>query len=289
MLTTMSHLLFEEGDQPSAGGGGTPDPAPAGAPAPGGNYPEGLLPEYRDSEALQKFANEDGTYNVGKTLNSYIQLEKHLGKDRISIPKETSTPEEWKATFTALGLPESVEAYDIKNNIEEGFTADESLFNGFKNIAHEVGILPHQAQKVLDYYNEQSVTGHKASQVEAKAQAEAATEGLKQEWGQQYEMRKTNAVNALGQFVSQEELTAIQSKGLSPQMLKIFDGVAKGMGEDTFTPEGKGNFGMSQEDVLSNITKLQSSEALKSPLHPEYKVTMDKLEKLLTISAEFKK
>ena len=271
----------------SQDGGGTPDPVSTdnGAPpAVNYQYPENLDPSFHGSKSMMKFANADGTFDYGKISQSYLQLEKHLGKDKMAIPGENSSPEEWRDTFTKMGLPESVENYSLTNTLPDGYTADESLVEGFKAKAHEMGILPNQAQGIMDFFNDFSVKGIEAQAAAGNQAQQEGFDGLKQDWGQSYEHRVQGANSALSQFASKEEIAKLNDSGLmnNPTFLQVFDKVAKGMSEDNFTPESKGTFGMSPEGAQEQIQKLFTNPAFKNKNHPDNPRLIEEYTKLLT-------
>lgn len=279
-LTLGLFLMNEDGGAAGFGGApmSAPAPAPEAAPAPETDgiqyqYPETLAEEYKGSATFNKFANDKGEFDYGKMMQSYAQLERTLGKDKIAVPTENSTADDWKSVFTKLGLPESVENYEVKNNLPEGFEENTEMLNGFKAAAHEAGVLPHQAQKMLDFYNEFStnlVKDHNEAMAKASVDGFAA---LKQEWGEDgYENRLVRANQALSQFATESEIASLSAAGLlqNPTFAKVFDKVAIGLGEDSFTPEAKGSFGMDTAQIEDRINKVYSEIQSMGKTHPQY-------------------
>ena len=268
-------------------GSGTPDPTlPPSDDTPGTpayQYPETLDQSYHGNKSLIKFANEDGSFDYGKLSQSYIQLEQHLGKDKMPIPGEQSSAEDWKSAFTKMGLPESLENYALENTLPEGYEADNALIDGFKAVAYEANILPHQSQAVMNFFNEFSIKGIEAKKDAQAASVAAGMEALKTEWGESYEGRAKNANDALSQFATKEDIQAMSDAGMltNPAFFKVFDQVAKGLGEESFTPPGGGTFGMSPDDIDMEIAKLQQDPAHQQTMHPQHEAAINKMMVLL--------
>lgn len=77
---------------------------------------------------------------------SYIHSQKMIGKDKIVLPNEFATKEEWDDVFNKLGRPPSPEEYKI-----DGEATD--LINNFKPVAHNLGLNNNQVQELIKFYN----------------------------------------------------------------------------------------------------------------------------------------
>ena len=75
---------------------------------------------------------------------SYIHSQKMIGKDKIVLPNEHATKEDWDDVFNKLGRPASAEEYKI-----EGEASD--LINNFKPVAHNLGLNNNQVQKLVEF------------------------------------------------------------------------------------------------------------------------------------------
>ena len=161
----------------------------AKAPSPGPSPFEGL------PDDLKGVPERKGWKSVADAVKAYDNAERAIG-DKIAMPK-AGDEEALKAHLVKLGAPEDGK-YDLK--IEEGIPVDEGLKSTFEQTAAEIGLLPHQAQKLLDMWNGAA----KAAQAEAvktaeakDAAKEAALEGLRKEWGpDQFEAQMTLATKA---------------------------------------------------------------------------------------------
>ncbi len=98
-------------------------------------------PELKDNASVKKFND------VESLAKSYVNLEKTFGKDKITVPDQHATDEDWRGVFSKLGLPENPDKYELK---ADGL--DPEFIKEFKKTAHESGMLPRQVQKAVDWY-----------------------------------------------------------------------------------------------------------------------------------------
>src|SRR5690554_6452317 len=121
-----------------AGGADPPDKDPASGGAGGNANPclEYLPESFRADAVFSRFKDMESL------LASYKSAQSMVGMDKIPIPGKHATDDDWKQVFGRLGLPESVDKYEMK--LPEGVDAD--FVKAFKETAHKAGVLPKQAQ-----------------------------------------------------------------------------------------------------------------------------------------------
>ena len=153
-----------------------------------------LIPEsFKEEKALDNFNNMEDF------VKSYLHAQKLVGADKIPVPNKHATDEDWNEVFKRLGAPQNPD--DYKYNIKDQ-ELDQTQVKEFNKAAHQLGLLPKQAEGLIKFYNEMN-TNNAASQEEAAAQAQLQTETkLKEEFGPQFAKRldqaKKLAVNSLG-------------------------------------------------------------------------------------------
>lgn len=220
------------------------------------DFPEGLEDDVKNDPSLQVFI-KDGKFNYGNMMKSYVHAQKQMGKDKTILPTSESSEEDWNAFFDKLGRP-SIEEYDLEAKLGEGQELDKDMLNGYKEVVHAAGVLPKQAQGILDWFNAQSVEAQKAM-TEKQAEAQTAEmEGLKKEWGEAYEREVSLANRALKEFASPEEIDYLVDSGLADdvKLVRLFNKIGKGLSEDSFDQESHGSFGMTKEEAQTKINNL---------------------------------
>ena len=101
------------------------------------------LPEdLRDHSALAPIQD------VGNLAKSFVNAQSMIGKDKIALPGQHSSPEEWNEVYTRLGRPEDPDGYQL----ELPDDSSEELVGWYKKAAHDLGLNNIQAQKLAESY-----------------------------------------------------------------------------------------------------------------------------------------
>ena len=105
-----------------------------------------LIPEaYKEEKSLQNFSNMDDF------VKSYLHSQRLVGADKIPVPNKMATDEDWKAVYDRLGRPETPDGY--KYNLPKETKLEEKTLKAFSEEAHKLGLLPKQAEGIINYYN----------------------------------------------------------------------------------------------------------------------------------------
>ena len=81
------------------------DPAATTTEAP--DWRVGLSDELKDNASIGSFKT---TADLAK---GYINAVKKIGVDKINVPTQHTTPEEWNEVFSKLGLPAEIDKYEV--------------------------------------------------------------------------------------------------------------------------------------------------------------------------------
>jgi len=126
-------------------------------------------------------------------------------------------------------IPENAEGYEI--TVPEGQEADEKLMPAFKSWMHEAGVPNDKAQVVSDNFNAFVGELSKAAEVEAGIKEQAQVDGLKKEWGSEFDGKTKIANDGLQRFyqaagITEEAQNEFASKfGNDPTAIKMFHAV----------------------------------------------------------------
>ena len=129
------------------------------APETGSVSTEATTPEaandWRDAigEDIRHDPSLQSIKDVGNLAKSYVHAQRMVGRDKIALPGESGTPEEWSDFDARSGRPSEAANYDLSTNIPKGLESDNdaSVIEGFKEAAHAAGLRNNPAQAVLDY------------------------------------------------------------------------------------------------------------------------------------------
>ena len=144
-------------------GGGTPpatgnDPVVNTPPADNGGTPpasnnfnwSGIITEnggfsdnWKDSlpEELKQEKCFDNIHTLPSLFKSYAAAQKMVGTNKVSIPSENSTQEEWDAFYKAAGRPDNAEAYSVEQiELPQGISLDDATVKSFRDFAFSHGM-----------------------------------------------------------------------------------------------------------------------------------------------------
>lgn len=179
----------------------TPAPAPDPLTGTDEGWKSRIPEELRNKPTFKNLKSEEDAYRMLDHTQSA------LGAEKIIKPNKHSTDEDWGKIYDALGRPATADKYDLK--LPAGVTKDNPLVKAFLDEAHKSGILPKQAQAILDWNNNQA-QATKAEQTKAAELAQAeALKPLKQEYGGAYESKLNGAAKALESVLGAEDAAKI--------------------------------------------------------------------------------
>lgn len=268
---------------PGAATGGNTDPAP-GAGAAAINIPQNwkdiLAPEYKDAAWLKNISD------IPTLVKSHAHMQKMVGADKIAVPTKNSTPEEWKAVFEKLGLPQKAEEYKVELDPKYKDKVDADFFGEFQKKAHEAGVLPQQAKQVMEFFADANQQVFEAQQAELESHIAAGIEGLKKEWGTAYQEKVNQAKVGLKELGGEELTKYVRESGLgkNANFIKLMAKAGEKFAEDKIR-DGEGSNEPGQMTPSQARTKLNEIKAdMKSPYynkdhheHPRVKAEVNRL------------
>ena len=240
---------------------------------------QSLIPaEYKNEKALQNFQDMDGF------VKSFLHSQRLVGTEKINIPNKFATDEDWNAVYEKLGKPKSPDEY--KYNLPKESKLDDDSLKAFSATAHQLGLLPKQAEGIINYYNELA----NASEVDTNAKAETARaeaeKTLRKEYGSAYKHRihaaKNLASSTLGnEFLSNTILQDGSKLGDNPIVVKAFAELASQISEDSMI-QGEAPAYMSLKEINKQIAALQQpGSAYFDKRHPNHDDAVSEMQTLI--------
>jgi hypothetical protein len=251
-------------DKDKGGGAGSPPPdnkegGTGGAPPPSvvipENWKESLPAELREAPYMKDVKD------VGTLAKNYANAQKMIGADKIPIPQKGASADEWKGVFQKLGLPPSVEAYQLELSKDLEGKVDGEFLTEFKKAAHEQGVLPSQATKLVEWFSKINESSFQKQTQEAQVKTQQELNGLKTTWGEAWDSNLAKARAALNEFCTPEEVKSIREMGLGSNatFLKLMSQVGSTLAEDKIRGEGGSSDVLTPEAAKSKITEIQSN------------------------------
>jgi len=213
-----------------------------------------LIPqEYKDERSLQNFSSMDSF------VKSYLNANRMVGLEKLAIPNKHSTESDWDQVYQKLGRPETPDEY--KYNLPKESKLDSDSLNAFSKQAHKLGLLPQQADGIIQYYQELA----NSSEIDANSKAETsrleAEKSLRKEFGPAYKDKinaaRHLATNTLGnEFLSNTLLADGSILGNNPTVVRAFADLASKLSEDSLV-KGEPSSYLSMSEINKQIAALQ--------------------------------
>jgi hypothetical protein len=240
------------------------------------NFKDSIPEQYREEKSLENINSMEDL------LKGYVHAQKLVGTNKIPVPNKHSTDEDWNEVFKRLGAPSNPE--DYKYNLKD-VELDQNQVSEFNKTAHQLGLLPKQAEGLIKFYNE--MNGNiAANEEELAAQAQLNTETeLKKEYGPQFAKRldqaKKLAVSTLGQdFLEKTYLKDGSRLGDNLSVIKAFSNLADKLSEDEII-KGDGTGYMTAKEIEKEIDDLtQEGSPYWNKTHPNHQKNIQEVLKL---------
>lgn len=267
----------------AAGAAGTQAPAQdAGQKQAGGG--DGAAKPWWDGmpENLSGLVQTKGWKDPAAAVESYANLEKLVGTDRLAIPKDDADHANWDKVYNRLGRPDRPEGYGLK--APEG--ADPAFAKAASEVMHKAGLSAKQAQALAGWWGEQQAAALKGFTDQRAKAAETDMAALKAEWGQTYDAEIEGARRAARAYgLDEAKLTKIEDALGTAELLRLFAKIGKAQGEHAPADgAGSGGFGMTPAAAKAEIAALKVDAAFNAAYldgsHVGHKDAVARMERL---------
>ena len=232
-----------------------------------------LSDEIRSDKSLENIKDIEGL------AKSYVHAQKLVGSDKIPVPNKYATDKDWDAVYEKLGRPKTADGY--KFDLPQDKQVDEASLKEFSSQAHKLGLLPSQAQGVVKFYNDITARSLQDADSKALAARETSTKELKQEWGQAFDQKVSQAATLAKSVGATELLDANLADGTKlgdhPVMIKAFAELASKMGEDSIV-QASGPTYLTPNQIEKQIGELtQTGSAYWDKRHPIHQAAVQEV------------
>lgn len=279
--------MIPEGDGGSAAGVNVLEPPTGGAPpvAANGAVPASVPPDWLAQMPLE---GDYAPLKLDKTLHRYkgvpdvlkavVEQHKALSVGGVKIPTAESKPEEVRAFWTKLGVPENAEGYkDIRAPEIAGMTLSGPGIKGFiDNVALKEGFTPKQVQAAVNWLGE-----FQGQQRDALIGGWIdGQETLRAEWGANFDRQVTIAKRGLAHALKasgagDEVIGILTTSGIHqhPGFVKLAAWMGRNLMEEGLVPGSPdGGHTSAQLDEAIGATAKKLGGMGKSD--PQYAATM---------------
>jgi hypothetical protein len=232
------------------------------------SWKEAISEEYRKDPNIEKFTEIDAL------AKSYINATRMIGQDKVAVPNENSTDDQWNEVYAKLGRPESADKYklDVKS---ETVPIEDGAIKQFAETSHKLGLNNKQAQGILEYYKSMMEGSAQQSKVDTETAQAQAEQQLRQEWGKTFEenVKKAGSVAKanLGVDVLDMQLKDGTRLGDHPDIIKGFAKIADMMSEDTIVATESENVDQGK-DIEQEISRIMNDRTgpYWNKTHPDH-------------------
>lgn len=200
--------------------------------------------------------------DINALAKSYIHAQKMVGSDKIPVPNKFATEDDWNAVYEKLGRPKTADGY--KFDLPQDKQVDEVSLKEFSSQAHKLGLLPNQAQGMVKFYNEITAKSLQDADSKALTARETSTKELKQEWGQAFDQKVSQAATLAKSVGATELFNANMADGTKlgdhPVMIKAFAELANKMGEDSIV-QASGPTYLTPNQIEKQIGELTQTDS----------------------------
>ena len=193
------------------------------------SWKEAIPEDLRNDPNISKFTELEAL------AKSYVNATRMIGQDKVAVPNNNSTEDQWNEVYDKLGRPESPDKYklEVKSDV---VPLDESAVKSFAENAHQLGLNNKQAQGILEFYKNSMEGSAQQNQIDMETAQANAEQELRKEWGGNYEANIKKA-GAVAKANMDANILDMQLKdgtrlGDHPSIIKGFANIANLMSED---------------------------------------------------------
>ena len=193
------------------------------------SWKDTISEEFRNDPNISKFTEIDAL------AKSYINATRMIGQDKVAVPNENSTDDQWQEVYGKLGRPESPDKYKLEVQSETA-PLDDTAIKQFAENAHQLGLNNKQAQGILEFYKNSMEGSIQQARVDTETAQANAEQELRKEWGRSYDENIKKA-GAIAKANMSEDILNMELKdgtriGDHPSVIKGFASIANLMSED---------------------------------------------------------
>ncbi|QDP59044.1 MAG: hypothetical protein Unbinned6242contig1001_12 [Prokaryotic dsDNA virus sp.] len=247
------------------------------------SWKEGLKDEYKKS--FDKFKDINGF------AKSYNDMQRGFG-DRLKVPDENASDEEWSEHYKKLGRPDKPEDYEYKRSedMPEDVPWDESKASEMLKVCHRIGLTKKQTSKFMKEVEASAVEvwekAQEANTSNRVEEMETTLDQIKQDLGGGYKKFLADSSWSLNHYADKDTANYIRDiAGNNYGVMKMFAKIAKdnrpkegveSSGADT-TPVPHGR---NEIDAIRNDPNHKDHEAWRDRNHPKHREVNAKMNKL---------
>ena len=228
--------------------------------------------------------------DIPNLIKSFVNAQKMMGKDKAIIPTKDSSADDWNAFYNKIGKPSSMEEYDIGMDEEIAKKQDQTILEGYKQIAFENNLLPQQAKAVMEWVTQQEEALDQKYMEDVTAKKQAEFDALKTEWGDTWDSKVNVAKTALSEYGDEAFTEWVRETGLggTPQMIKFLEKVGQSLTTEDKPGGGapKNSYNLTPDEAQKQINEAMSNseDPYLNSSHADHNRRVEEVNRLFKIA-----
>ena len=250
---------------------------------PAASFQDSLPEDLRGNPSLKNFND------VGSLAKSYVHAQRMVGADKIPLPGNNSTDDDWSRVYDKLGRPADIKDYDV--SLPEIFEDD-----GFRKSIHAAGLNQKQAASVAQFMQSQTEAANgKLDAYREQAKLDTETE-LRAEYGKAFGEKVQRAqatakylLGSKGDPTSEDNILGNirladgRMLGDHPDIIRMFEAMSHEIAEDDLDGVTTESAMTTPSDAQDEIDQLQADRkngAYWNKHHPEHDKAVARVQEL---------
>lgn len=196
---------------------------------------------------------------LNKAMESYANLEKLLGHEKVPIPKGDDDVEGWNRFSKAMGIPDAADQYGLPDmDIPEALQGNLVDKQKFSEIVHAHKLTPAQAKGLWEAYSQLSIDGYKQSLEKMDQDFDTTITKLRGEWGDAYDTNIELGQAVINKFgADQDAIDFITSAlGRDPRGIKFLAKIGDQFAENKIGEFQMKRFSLAPEEAQAEIDQM---------------------------------
>tara|TARA_B100000497_G_scaffold12941_1_gene14764 strand:+ start:1208 stop:2092 length:885 start_codon:yes stop_codon:yes gene_type:complete len=242
------------------------------------------------SEEFRSTPSISNAKNINDIAKQVVNLEKVLGKPKVSLPQENWQDSDWNEFYNKTGRPETIDGYDLSYNSEH-IKFEDSDKNKLAESFHKAGLSQQQASAVFTSIAEREANLSQSVEEKFIANETNAREVLQKEWGDDFETNLKLSNAALNKLLPNDVAEQVQERyGNDPNLIQLLANAGKSLMDDTeFKGTLQSSSWTSPVAAKSELDQLRSDPVFTSQLtnktDPGHKFALEKWTELHRVAA----
>jgi len=201
--------------------------------------------------------------DISGLAKSYIHAQKMIGRDKVAIPQEGATEDEWNSFYDRLGRPGTYEINTSDLKYPENWPQHENI-DKFKDnllsVYHKAGLTNSQANAIHTGLMQELISDFEQSQSTIELEREGWRSQLEKDFGRAFDQQVDLAQRAAREFGGEEVLNWLEESGMgdNPTVVKMFAKIGAKMTEASVNNgAGAASFALTPDAARQEIARLQ--------------------------------